>query len=422
MKILVIGGGGREHTLVWKLNQSPNVDKIYCAPGNAGIAQIAECVNISDTDVDALVQFADRNRIDLTVVGPEAGLVAGVVDAFQAQGLTIFGPSQKAAELEGSKIFAKYVMDKYKVPTASYKTFTDADAAKAHIKASPAPIVVKADGLAAGKGAIVCQTTDAALKAIDMIMVDRSFGEAGNKVVIEECLKGEEASVLAISDGINFIPLVAAQDHKPIFDNDEGPNTGGMGAYAPAVLVNDDMMKTVCKTVIAPMIKGMALEGRPYRGVLYAGLMITKQGPKVIEFNCRFGDPEAQAIIPLLDCDLAELLLASCNGTLDTFEVKTSPKTAVAVVMSSGGYPGEYQKGKIIFGLENITEDNVTVFHAGTKTNNGRIVTNGGRVLAVAAVSDTVDAAISDAYHAVGKITWDGAYYRKDIAYKALKR
>ena len=421
MNVLVIGGGGREHTLVWKISQSPNVDKVYCAPGNAGIAQLAECVPISVTDIDTLVQFADQHEIDLTVVGPEVPLVAGVVDAFQAQGLTIFGPSQKAAEIEGSKIFAKYIMDKYNVPTARYQTFTDAKEAIRYVKKQPAPVVVKADGLAAGKGAIVCASTDDAIRALQTIMVERAFGDAGKKVVIEECLVGQEASVLAITDGIHFIPLVAAQDHKPIFDNDEGPNTGGMGAYAPAVIVDDAMMKQICDTIISPTIKGMALEGRPYRGVLYAGLMITDQGPKVIEFNCRFGDPETQAILPLLDGDLMDVLLASCNNGIDDLNVPTKPQSAVTVVMASGGYPGTYEKGKTILGLDKIKEPNIIVFHAGTKQNREKIVTNGGRVLAVTAVSDTVEQAIQDVYRAVRKITWDGAYYRTDIAHKALK-
>ena len=420
MKILVIGGGGREHTLVWKLNQSPKIKKIYCAPGNGGISQIAECIPISDVDIESLINFADENQIDLTVVGPEAPLVKGIVDAFQAKGLTIFGPSQKAAELEGSKIFAKYILDKYKVPTAKYKTFKNAQEAQTYIKNNDAPLVVKADGLAAGKGAIVCHTTDEALEAINSIMVERIFGAAGDKVIIEECLIGEEVSILAISDGINFIPLSPAQDHKPIFDNDKGPNTGGMGAYAPAVNVNNETFQNICDNIIAPTIKGMALEGRPYKGVLYAGLIMTKDGPKVIEFNCRFGDPETQVILPLLKSDLADVLYKCANGNLKINQIETYDKFAVSVVMASGGYPGQYEKGKKIIGLENIEDDNIVVFHAGTKLDENNLITNGGRVLAVTAMADSVKEAIQGAYKSIGKIAFDGAYYRKDIAHKAL--
>jgi len=421
MKILVIGSGGREHTLVWKIKQSPAVKKIYCAPGNGGISQLAECVPISATDIEGLLKFADKHQIDLTIVGPEAPLAIGIVDAFQAQGLTIFGPSQKAAELEGSKVFAKYLMDKYHIPTAAYKKFEDVNQAKSYIKSCPIPIVVKADGLAAGKGAIVCFSREEAFAALDDMMVKQTFGDAGKKVIIEEYLQGEEASVLVLTDGIDFLPLLPAQDHKPIFDGDKGPNTGGMGAYAPAKVIDEKIKKTVCDKIIAPTIKGMALEDRPYRGVLYAGLMITSDGPKVVEFNCRFGDPETQAILPLVRSDIVDVLMACSTNRIKTKTVDTFNKYAVSVVIASGGYPAKYQKGKIILGLDRKFDDNILIFHAGTKINNGNYITDGGRVLAITATADTIRDAIKQAYKAIGKITFDGAYYRKDIAFKALK-
>ena len=420
MKILVVGGGGREHTLVWKLRQSSKVKKIYCAPGNAGINQLAECVPISATDIQGLLQFADKKNIDFTIVGPEMPLVAGIVDTFQAQGLTIFGPSQKAAALEGSKIFAKYIMDKYKIPTAGYKKFDNVDRAKSYIKKVSFPLVIKADGLAAGKGVIVCYQQSEALAVLDRIMVKRVFGDAGQKIIIEEYLVGEEASLLVLTDGIDYIPLVAAQDHKPIFDGDKGPNTGGMGAYAPASVVDDNMLQSICDKIIAPTIKAMALEDRPYRGVLYAGLMITKDGPKVVEFNCRFGDPEAQAILPLIKSDLTDVLVACSTGEIKSQKVETLHKFAVAVIIAAGGYPGKYQKGKVILGLDRKFDDSILIFHAGTKLVNGNYITNGGRVLAVTAVAETVEASIKKAYQAVRKITFDGAYYRKDIGFKAV--
>jgi len=420
MKILVVGGGGREHTLVWKISQSPLIEKIYCAPGNAGISQLAECVPIIDTDIDELLKFADKNQIDLTVVGPEAPLALGIVNAFQSQGLQIFGPSKKAAEIESSKIFAKYLMEKYHIPTAAYKTFDRYEEAKKHLDSVSIPTVIKADGLAAGKGVLICLSKQEAQEALQKMMVQRIFGDAGNKVVIEQYLRGQEASVLAFTDGVNILPLVSAQDHKPIFDGDKGPNTGGMGAYAPAILVNEEMLKTVQEKILEPAIKGMALEDRPYRGVLYAGLMITKQGPKVVEFNCRFGDPEAQAILPLMNNDLVLLLLACSEGNIENINLQTRNKFAVCVIMASGGYPGKYQKGTEIIGLDRKFDDEVIIFHAGTKLLNGKFVTNGGRVLGVTALGDNVEEAIKRAYQAVGKITFDGAYYRKDIGYKAL--
>lgn len=420
MKILVIGSGGREHTLVWKIAQSPLVKKIYCAPGNGGIQQLAECVPIAEKQIDQLVKFADEKQIDLTVVGPELPLALGIVDAFQNQGLKIFGPSRKAAELESSKAYAKFVMQKYGIPTATSEIFDNYDAAKRYVETHELPLVVKADGLAAGKGALVCYTLEEAQDALHKIMVQQIFGDAGKKVIIEEFLKGQEASVLALTDGVHVLPLLPAQDHKRIFDGDEGPNTGGMGAYAPAGLVHDKMLATIRHKILEPTIKGMALEDRPYRGVLYAGLMITRQGPKVIEFNCRFGDPETQAILPLLKSDIIPLLLACSEGHLDHATIEHLPQFAVCVVMASGGYPGKYETGKRIIGLDRPFDEGVLLFHSGTRFVDGQYLTAGGRVLGITAVANTIRDAITRAYRAVGKIAFDGAYYRKDIGYRAL--
>lgn len=420
MNILVVGGGGREHTLVWKIAQSPLVNKIYCAPGNAGISQLAECVPIVDTAIDELLKFVDKNQIDLTVVGPEAPLALGIVDTFQSQGLNIFGPSKRAAEIESSKIFAKYLMEKYHIPTAAYKKFDQYNEAKKYLESVTIPIVIKADGLAAGKGAMVCFTREEAEESLQKMMVQRIFGDAGKKVIVEEYLRGQEASVLAFTDGVKVLPLIPAQDHKPIFDGDKGPNTGGMGAYAPAVLISDEILNIIRKKILEPAVKGMALEDRPYRGVLYAGLIITRQGPKVIEFNCRFGDPETQAILPLVNSDIVPLLQACSTGKMEKMTIEANKKFAVCVIMASGGYPGNYEKGKAIIGLERNFGDDVMIYHAGTKLINGKVVTNGGRVLGVTASGENIRDAIKRAYRAVGKITFDGAYYRKDIGYKAL--
>ena len=420
MKVLVIGSGGREHTLVWKLKQSDLVKKIYCAPGNAGIAQDAECVDIDASDVRGLFRFASQKKIDLTVVGPEAPLVAGIVDEFELNGMNIFGPSQRAAELEGSKAFTKYILDKYKIPTAEFSVFTDYEDAKNFIKKSPMPIVVKADGLAAGKGVIICQTREEALEALRLIMHTKAFGDAGQKVVIEECLVGSEVSMLALSDGENLVYMVPSQDHKRIFDGDQGPNTGGMGAYAPTPYINAELFERIKKEIMEPTISGMALEDRPYKGVLYAGLMITKDGPKVLEYNCRFGDPETQVVLPLAKSDLVEAMLAVKDGQLANFKWENKDAAAVCVVIASGGYPGKYEKGKKIIGLKGPLEEGITIFHAGTKQADGQVVTNGGRVLGVTAIDENIEKAIHKVYRGVGKITFDGAYYRKDIAAKAL--
>lgn len=421
MKVLVVGGGGREHTLVWKIAQSAKVDKIYCAPGNAGISQLAECVPISATDINGLLKLADKKHIDLTVVGPEVPLSMGIVDTFQNQGLRIFGPTEKAAEIESSKIFSKYLMEKYHIPTAKYEAFDVYDKAKDYIKSHPAPLVVKADGLAAGKGAIVCQTREEALQAIKQLMVDKVFGEAGTNIVIEEFLTGEEVSILAFTDGTDVLPLSPAQDHKPILDGNKGPNTGGMGAYAPAVFVDDKMSEFVINKILKPTIRGMTLEDRPYRGVIYAGLMITSQGPKVIEYNCRFGDPETQVILPLMKNDIIPVMEACIDGNLKNVTIDKSELFAVNIIMASGGYPNEYEKGKKIIGLEREFIKEVIIFHSGTKFADEEIISNGGRVLGVTALGKNIETTIKRGYAAVGKITFDGAYYRKDIAYKALK-
>jgi phosphoribosylamine--glycine ligase len=423
MKILVVGSGGREHALVWKLAQNSGIQEIFCAPGNAGIEQLATCLsNISAENILDLVTFANNHKIDFTVIGPEVPLAAGITDAFTAQGFKVFGPTQKSAELESSKAFAKYFMQKYDIPTARCEVFDNKDAALTFIQKTGVPIVLKADGLAAGKGVIICHSMEEAEAALEMILVTREFGDAGNKVLVEEFLTGEEVSIFAVSDGVNFILLAPAQDHKAIFDGDQGPNTGGMGAYAPANNVSEKFMLEISKSIIERTIEGMALEDRPYRGLLYAGLMLTPDGPKVLEYNCRFGDPETQVVLPLIQSDLLELLLAASEGDLSKYEYQQHAGAAVCVVMASGGYPGKYAKGEIILGLERKFNKNINIFHAGTKRDRDKIVTSGGRVLGVSALAASIPDAIRTAYSAVGKITFNGAYYRKDIAHKALDR
>ncbi len=421
MNILVVGGGGREHALVWKLKQSELVTNVFCAPGNAGIAQIAECRDIPVTDIQGLLQFAMEKNVDFTVVGPELPLVMGIVDEFEKNSMPVFGPSEKAAELEGSKTFCKYLLDKYDIPTATYKVFTEYNEAREYLENSVIPIVVKADGLAAGKGAIVCMTREQAFDAIDLIMKQNAFGEAGRKVVIEEFMEGPEVSVLAIADGENLVYLTPSQDHKRIFDQDKGPNTGGMGAYAPTPYIDEAMMDHIKKTIMEPTLKGLALEGRPYKGVLYAGLMMTQSGPKVLEYNCRFGDPETQAVLPLVKTDLLEAMMASRDGTLKDLDFENYDSAAVCVVIASGGYPGKYENGKEILGLDGRIDENIMVFHAGTRFEGDKVVTNGGRVLGVTAAGDNIKQAIDKVYKGVGKIAFDGAYYRRDIAWRALK-
>ena len=423
MNVLVIGGGGREHAMVWKIHQSPLVKKIYCAPGNAGIAALAECVPIGAEEVEQLLAFARRQKIDLTVVGPEGPLSVGIVDRFEKEGLRIFGASQKAAAIEASKSFAKFIMNKYGVPTAQGATFTSYKPAEAYVKKMGAPIVVKADGLAAGKGVIVCTTVAQALAALNQILVKKEFGEAGRQVVVEECLQGEEASFLAFTDGKTVVPLPTSQDHKAVFDDDKGPNTGGMGAYSPAPVVDKFLHDRIMKEIMLPTVRGMVAEGCPYKGVLYAGLMIHRDRIKVLEFNGRFGDPEAQPLLMRLKSDIVPIMEAVIDGRLDQCRLEIDPRAAVCVVMASGGYPGKYKKGDAISGLDRAARmKDVMVFHAGTALRDNEITSNGGRVLGVAAIGDNVAQAIDKAYRAVAKIHWTDVHFRKDIGRKALRR
>ena len=423
MKILIVGSGGREHALAWKIRQSPKVDVLYCAPGNAGIGEVAECVNISATDIEGLLAFALKEQIDLTVVGPESSLVEGIVDAFEKKNLRIFGPSKKAAILEGSKVFTKDFLKKYGIPTAAYKAFTNGKEAKKYLDRCTAPIVVKADGLAAGKGVIVAASLQEASEAVDLIMKDKAFGAAGNTIVIEDCLVGEEASFLAFTDGKTIRALPTSQDHKAVFDGDSGPNTGGMGAYSPAPVVTPEMTEYVIEKILKPTIFGMAKEGRPYKGILYAGLMIDEKGINVLEFNCRFGDPEAQPLLLRIETDIVDIFEACIDGTLDRMEIRVDPRPTVCVVMASGGYPGPYATGKPIKGLKRASRiEGVQVFHAGTKKSGGKTVTSGGRVLGVTAVGSDLADAIERAYRGVSAIHFADCHYRKDIGGKALKR
>jgi len=421
MNILVIGSGGREHALCWKIKQSPKVKRLYCAPGNGGIAGIAECVDIKVDDVELLLQFALRKQIDLTIVGPEASLVVGIVDAFAQKGLKIFGPSKAAAELEGSKVFAKEFMQRRNIPTALYKVFDNAVLAQAFLQESQFPLVIKADGIAAGKGVYVCADLTQAKAAIDEIMVQKIFGAAGNKIVIEECLQGPEVSVLAVCDGKHFLIMPTSQDHKRIFDDDLGLNTGGMGAFSPSPLVTADVLDQIITRVIEPTIRGMYQEGNPFKGVLFAGLMLTTDGPKALEFNVRFGDPETQSILPRLQSDIVEIFLAACDGRLHEIKVKWDEQACVCVVIASGGYPGKYQNGFAIKGLDQIKDQDTVVFHAGTKNEVGTLVTNGGRVLGVTSLGRNLEAAATKAYNAVSQIEFDHMFFRRDIASKALK-
>jgi phosphoribosylamine--glycine ligase len=416
MKVLVVGGGGREHALVWKIAQSPKVSQIFCAPGNAGIAKLAQCVSIGAEDIVALADFAQREGIDLTVVGPEAPLCAGIVDEFQRRGLRIFGPTKYAAEIEGSKVFCRQLLSKWNIPSPKFATFDDPNEAKTYIRQRGAPIVVKADGLAAGKGSIVCTTLDEALRAVDRIMVEREFGDAGKRVVVEEFLEGREASVMVFTDGRMVKPMLPSRDHKRLLDNDQGPNTGGMGAYCPVPDIDAALYYEIVETIMKPTIAALAAEGRPYKGVLYGGLMLTKDGPKVLEFNCRFGDPETQAVLPLLDADLVEICEAVVNERLHEVDVQWKDGACICVVMASAGYPGAYEKGKVIAGIEEAErEEGVIVFHAGTAMKDGQLVTSGGRVLGVTAIGRDFAEAIERVYKAVSKIHFDGAHYRRDI-------
>lgn len=425
MNILVIGSGGREHSLAWKAAQSTSAEKVFVAPGNAGTAleKNLQNVDIDPMNFEALAEFASNNNIGLTIVGPEAPLVDGIVDFFTAKGLPCFGPSAKAAQLEGSKSFSKDFLSRHNIPTAAYKSFTDVGPAIDYIKTNGAPIVVKADGLAAGKGVIVASTEAEAIAAVEDMLADNKFGEAGNRVVIEEFLEGEEASFIAIVDGCNVLPMATSQDHKARDDGDLGPNTGGMGAYSPAPVVSAEIHQKIMDQVIIPTVKGMAADGNDYKGFLYAGLMITPTGEiAVVEFNCRFGDPEAQPVMMRLNSDLCELCLAAITGTLDSKTVEWDPRSAVGIVMAAGGYPNSYDKGDVIEGLADTGSKDSKIFHAGTVESKGTVVTNGGRVLCAVALGETVSSAQICAYELVNTVSWKDIYFRKDIAYRAIAR
>ena len=426
MQILLIGGGGREHALAWKLAQSTQVEKIWAAPGNPGIAAVekCECVELNLNDLDAVADFAEEHGIDLTVVGPEATLVAGIADVFASRGLAVFGPSKAAAQLEGSKAFAKNIMAKYDIPTAFFKVCEDIETAKAYVKEKGAPIVIKADGLAAGKGVVVAMTESEALEAIDEMMGEQhKFGGAGARVVIEEFMQGEEASLLAFTDGEHIVPMIASQDHKRAFDGDKGPNTGGMGTYAPAPVLTDILRLRAVEKILKPIVAAMKAEGMPYKGCLYAGLMVCGDEVKVVEFNCRFGDPETQVVLPLLDGDLAEIMLACATGGLDKVDIGWKDKATVCVVLASGGYPESYKNGYPISGLDKADAlPDTVVFHAGTKISDGNVVTAGGRVLGVTASGKDIAEAQERAYKAVSLISFTDMQYRKDIAWRALKK
>ena len=429
MRILVIGSGGREHALCWKLAKSPKCSKLYCAPGNGGIREVAELVNISSEDVEGLLKFAGDKAIDLTVVGPELPLVAGLVDRFGKAGLKVFGPAKDLARIEGSKVFAKELMKRFGVPTADFKVFTKFDTALEYVKnVKKPPVVIKADGLCAGKGVVVCRTFDEAKSALEKMMVKRAFGPAGDAVIIEDCLVGEEASIIVISDGKEVVPLASSQDHKRVFNGDKGPNTGGMGAYSPAPVVTDVLFEKILDTAVLPVINGLVKEGKPYKGALYAGIMLTKDGPFVLEYNARFGDPETQAILPRLKSDLVEAMERAVNGELKGYRMDWDNRPCVSVVMASGGYPEKYAKGMEIKGLEAAGRmKDVVVFHAGTKLGrrstdtDNLLLTNGGRVLNVTALGGDMREAIANCYDAARAINFDKAHYRIDIGARAIK-
>lgn len=425
MNVLVVGSGGREHALCWKIRESKLVDKLFCAPGNAGISQVAECVNLGVDKLEELADFALANNVELTVIGPEAPLCDGIVDVFSRKGLKVFGPDKYAAQLEGSKDFAKQFMLKYDIPTAKAATFTDFESAKKYIEGEYAngetSIVIKADGLAAGKGVLVAESM---ADAIDFTKgcFDGAFGKSGAKVLIEECLIGEEASILALCDGKSIVSLASSQDHKRIFDNDKGPNTGGMGAYSPAPVVSDEVMAQIQTQILDNFLRGVQEDKLNFRGLIFVGVMVTAKGPKVLEFNVRFGDPEVQAVMRRLDSDIVDMLLKVIDGKLAECDIKWKKEHAISVVMAAGGYPESYRKGDVIKGLDAAAEAGAVVFHAGTAFKEGQIVTAGGRVLGVSALGETIQEAIDNAYKAVAEITWDDVFYRKDIAQKAIRR
>jgi len=419
MKVLVVGSGGREHALVWKISKSPRVSKIYCAPGNGGISDLAECVNISATDVVGMVRFAKQNGIDLTVVAPDDPLAMGMVDALQAEGLKAFGPTRDAAIIESSKVFAKHLMRRYGIPTAEYRVFESYDKAVKYVEQVQYPVVIKVEGLALGKGVIIARDFDEARDALKSMMVDKVFGEAGLRVVIEEHLAGPEVSVLIFTDGKTIIPMVSAQDHKRAYDGDQGPNTGGMGAFSPSRVYTPDIASEVEDGIIRPTIRAMAQEGRPFKGVLYFGLMLTPQGPKVLEYNARFGDPETQVVLPRLKTDIVDIFEAVIDERLDEINVEWEDNAAVCVVLASGGYPKSYRTGYEISGIDEVLKDpDMMVFHAGTKKVDGKYYTSGGRVLGITAIAKDLDTAVRKAYQSVGKIHFENMHYRRDIGRK----
>ncbi len=421
MKVLVVGSGGREHALVWKIRRSSRVESVLCAPGNGGIMAVTDCEPVAAGDIEGLLKLAKDRSIDLTVVGPEAPLTSGIVDLFRKENLKIFGPTKNAARIEGSKAFAKDFMKQYGIPTADYEIFSSAKKAFDYLAGHKAPIVIKADGLAAGKGAIVCKTDKEAREAVQSVLVDRAFGDAGNSVVIEEFMTGDELSVFILTDGKNFLMLPPSQDHKPVYDGDEGPNTGGMGAYAPAPIAGDTLMMRIGTEIVRPTIDALIKEGTPYSGLLYAGLMITGDGPKVVEFNCRFGDPETQAVLPLIENDLVDLLEATIDCTIDSQVLRVLALYSVCVVMTSGGYPGDYEKEKEITGLESIVRSkDKNIFHAGTMLKNGRFYSSGGRVLCANALNQDLSWAIDQAYLLTESIHFQNSFYRTDIGKKGL--
>ena len=423
MEVLVVGSGGREHALVWKIAQSPMVKKVYCAPGNPGISEVAECVDIDAENIEGLYNFALKKKIDLTVVGPEDVLVAGIVDRFKDGHLNIFGPNKRASVIEGSKVYAKTIMKKYGIPTADFKVFDDLKYAKKHISTCDFPLVIKADGLAKGKGVFVCKTLEEADRHIDDIMKEKIFGYAGERIVIEEFLSGEEVSILAITDGKTIVPLSSVQDHKAVYEGDKGPNTGGMGAYSPVPFVTDDLQSSIEENILVPIVHALKKENRPYKGVIYAGLMITNAGPKVLEFNARFGDPETQVLLMRMKSDLVPLLLSTVKNNIEEVEIEWHDGVSVCVIMASKGYPDKYEKGLPVFGLEAVKSvTNVQVFHAGTAIKDGKVVTNGGRVLGVTILERNLEKAQKNVYEAIKKLSFDGAYYRKDIGTKAINK
>lgn len=414
MKILVVGGGGREHAIAWKLSNENNVEKIYCAPGNAGIAEVAECLNINDSDIDRLVKFAKENKVDLTIVGPEIPLVKGIVDEFEKEGLRIFGPNKECARLEGSKAFCKEFMVRHNIPTAKYKEYTDLEEAINEIDSFGYPVVIKADGLAAGKGVVIQENRDDAINTLKEMMSDKKFGDAGDKVVVEEFLKGIETSILAFVDNNTIIPMVSAKDHKKVYNKEEGPNTGGMGTFSPSEIYTEELAKEIQENVLNTTLEGFKKDNLSYKGILFVGLMITEDGPKVLEYNVRFGDPETQSVLFRLDTDLHQIMESIIDNKLSEIEIEYKKEEAVCVMLTSGGYPDNYEKGKIITGLENLDKD-IVVFHSGTKRLDNNLVTNGGRVIGITANASTVEEAAKKVYENIKKISFEGMHYRTDI-------